>query len=391
MNIHEYQAKEILRQFNIPIPKGFITSSLSNIDKIINQLNTEQVVIKAQVYTGGRGKGGGIILANSRKEIQKCVQAMLGMTLFTNQTGLHGKKVRLVYIEEAINITREFYISLLVDVTLSRLLFVFSSEGGMDIEQTAIHCPNKIMKFSIDPAIGFKNFNNNQLMQDFDLNKFQIEKLTSVAKNIYKAFIANDASQIEINPLVETHSGDFIALDAKMTFDDNALYRHPELNSLRDSEEELQEEREAIQYGLSYIKMNGNIGCMVNGAGLAMATMDIIQYYGGAPANFLDVGGSADQNKVIQAFKIILSDRNVKGILVNIFGGIMHCDVIASGLVIAVQEICLDIPIVVRLSGTHYDKGRKILLESSLKIFIIDELAHAAQKIVSEVYHSCLS
>nr|CAH7762763.1 unnamed protein product [Callosobruchus chinensis] len=370
MNIHEYQAKEILHKFNVPVPKGFVATSAEGVETQINQLKSDVFVVKAQIHAGGRGKAGGVKLAKSVEEAQQFVKNMLG-------TGPSGQQVRRIYIEEGSSIKKEYYLSLVVDPKLSRLVFIFSSEGGMDIEEVAKNSPTKIVKFDIDPATGFTNLDNSKLANNFNLNSEQIERITNIAKNIYDAFITTDASQIEINPLVETNSGDFVALDAKINFDDNALYRHPD--------EEVKEEIEASKHGLSYIKMDGNIGCMVNGAGLAMATMDIIKYYGAEPANFLDVGGGASKETVTEAFKIILSDSNVKGILVNIFGGIMRCDIIASGIVAAAKEMSIKVPLVVRLSGTNFEEGKKILEESGLNIIAADELGDAAQKIVKEV------
>ncbi|WP_264682803.1 MULTISPECIES: ADP-forming succinate--CoA ligase subunit beta [unclassified Wolbachia] len=385
MNIHEYQAKEILHKFNVPVPKGFVATSAEGVEIQINQLKSDVFVVKAQIHAGGRGKAGGVKLAKSTKEAQQLVKDMLGITLVTHQTGPSGQQVRRVYIEEGSSIKKEYYLSLVVDPKLSRLVFIFSSEGGMDIEEVAKNSPTKIVKFDIDPATGFTNLDNSKLANNFNLNSEQIERITNIAKNIYDAFITTDASQIEINPLVETNSGDFVALDAKINFDDNALYRHPEIVQLRDYDEEVKEEIEASKHGLSYIKMDGNIGCMVNGAGLAMATMDIIKYYGAEPANFLDVGGGASKETVTEAFKIILSDSNVQGILVNIFGGIMRCDIIANGIVEAAKEIDIKVPLVVRLSGTNFKEGKRILEESGLNIIAADELDEAAQKIVQEV------
>lgn len=359
MNIHEYQAKEILHKFNVPVPKGFVATSAEGVETQINQLKSDVFVVKAQIHAGGRGKAGGVKLAKSVEEAQQFVKNMLGITLVTHQTGPSGQQVRRIYIEEGSSIKKEYYLSLVVDPKLSRLVFIFSSEGGMDIEEVAKNSPTKIVKFDIDPATGFTNLDNSKLANNFNLNSEQIERITNIAKNIYDAFITTDASQIEINPLVETNSGDFVALDAKINFDDNALYRHPEIVQLRDYDEEVKEEIEASKHGLSYIKMDGNIGCMVNGAGLAMATMDIIKYYGAEPANFLDVGGGASKETVTEAFKIILSDSNVKGILVNIFGGIMRCDIIASGIVAAAKEMSIKVPLVVRLSGTNFEEGKK--------------------------------
>lgn len=385
MNIHEYQAKEILHKFQVPVPKGFTVISENEVKLLINQLKSDVFVVKAQIHAGGRGKAGGVKLAKSIEEAQEFTKNMLGMTLVTHQTGPSGQQVRRVYIEEGSSIKKEYYLSLVIDPKLSRPTFIFSSEGGMDIEEVAKNSPTKIVKIDIDPASGFTSFDSNILKSNFGLDAGKIEKIKDVAENIYAAFIATDANQIEINPLVETNSGDFIALDAKINFDDNALYRHPEILELRDYDEEVKEEIEASKYGLSYIKMDGSIGCMVNGAGLAMATMDIIKYYGAEPANFLDVGGGASKETVTEAFKIILSDSNVKGILVNIFGGIMRCDIIASGIVEAAKEMSIEVPLVVRLSGTNFEEGKKILEESGLNIIAADELGDAAQKIVKEV------
>ena len=385
MNIHEYQAKEILHKFHVPVPKGFTVTSENEVESQISQLKSNIFVVKAQIHAGGRGKAGGVKLAKSIEEAQQFTKNMLGMILVTHQTGPNGQQVRRVYIEEGSSIKKEYYLSLVVDPKLSRPTFIFSSEGGMDIEEVAKSSPDKIVKIDIDPAAGFTSFDSSKLASNFNLDSEQVAKITNVAKNIYDAFIATDASQIEINPLVETNSGDFIALDAKINFDDNALYRHPEILELRDYDEEVKEEIEASKYGLSYIKMDGSIGCMVNGAGLAMATMDIIKYYGAEPANFLDVGGGASKETVTEAFKIILSDSNVKGILVNIFGGIMRCDIIANGIVEAAKEMSIEVPLVVRLSGTNFEEGKRILEASGLNIIAADELSDAAQKIVKEV------
>ncbi|MCA4774277.1 ADP-forming succinate--CoA ligase subunit beta [Wolbachia endosymbiont of Mansonella perstans] len=385
MNIHEYQAKEILRKFNVPVPKGFVTTSAEEVETQMDQLKSDVLVVKAQIHAGGRGKAGGVRLAKSAEEAKQFVKSMLGMTLITHQTGPKGQQVKRVYIEEGSSIKKEYYLSLVVDPKLSRPTFIFSSEGGMDIERVAKNSPTKIVKFDIDYTAGFTSFDSSKLSNGFNLSSEQIKKITNIAKNIYDAFIATDASQIEINPLVETNSGDFIALDAKINFDDNALYRHSEIVELRDYDEEVKEEIEASKRGFSYIKMDGSIGCMVNGAGLAMATMDIIKYYGAEPANFLDVGGGASKETVTEAFKIILSDSNVKGILVNIFGGIMRCDIIASGIVEAAKEMSIKVPLVVRLSGTNFEEGKRILEESGLNIIAADELDEAAQKILKEV------
>ncbi|WP_339046137.1 ADP-forming succinate--CoA ligase subunit beta [Candidatus Mesenet endosymbiont of Agriotes lineatus] len=385
MNIHEYQAKEIFRKFCIPVPDGCIALSSNEVLSATKKLKPGTLVVKAQIHAGGRGKAGGVKLAKSENEVLKFAEDMLGSTLITHQTGPEGQKVRKVYIEEASDIEKEYYLSLVIDSKSGRPALIFSSEGGIDIEEVAKNYPSKITKIDIDSASGFESFHGRKLGFSLGLEPKKVNKIISIAKNVYNAFINTDASQIEINPLVETKSGDFIALDAKINFDDNALYRHPDLRELRDYDEEVPEEIEASKYGLSYIKMDGNIGCMVNGAGLAMATMDIIKYYGAEPANFLDVGGGASRETVTEAFKIILSDKKVKGILVNIFGGIMRCDIIASGIVEAAKEMSIDLPLVVRLSGTNFEKGKEILQNSGLHIVAADELDEAAQKIVNIV------
>ncbi|MDG7056381.1 MAG: ADP-forming succinate--CoA ligase subunit beta [Wolbachia endosymbiont of Meromenopon meropis] len=389
MNIHEFQAKEILRKFNIPIPKGFVASSREEIESQLQNLNFDTFVIKAQIHAGGRGKAGGVKLAKSIEEAKQFAKSMLGTTLVTHQTKSMGQKVRKVYIEEGSSIKNEYYLSLVIDPKLGRPTFIFSSEGGIDIEEVAKNSPTKIVKFDVNYTTGFVCFDNSKLSDNFNLNLEQIKKITNIAKNMYNAFIATDASQIEINPLAETNSRNFIALDAKINFDDNALYRHPDIVELTDYNEEVKEEIEASRHGFSYIKMNGNIGCMVNGAGLAMATMDIIKYYGANPANFLDVGGGADKKTITEAFKIILSDSNVSGILVNIFGGIIRCDIIANGIVEAAKNISIKVPLVVRLSGTNFEEGKRILEKSVLDVITADGLDEAAQKIVKEVNKTC--
>ncbi|GHM58490.1 MAG: succinate--CoA ligase [ADP-forming] subunit beta [Candidatus Mesenet longicola] len=383
MNIHEYQAKEVFRKFCIPVPNGCVALSSNEVLSATKKLKPGTLVVKAQIHAGGRGKAGGVKLAKSENEVLKFAKDMLGSTLITHQTGLGGQKVRKIYIEEASDIEKEYYLSLVIDPRSSRPTFIFSLEGGVDIEEVAKNHPSKITTIHIDPASGFESFHGRKLGFDLGLEPKKVNKIISIAKNVYNAFINTDASQIEINPLIETKSGDFIALDAKINLDDNALYRHSDLKELRDYDEEVPEEIEASKYGLSYIKMDGNIGCMVNGAGLAMATMDIIKYYGAEPANFLDVGGGASRETVTEAFKIILSDKKVKGILVNIFGGIMRCDIIASGIVEAAKEMSINVPLVVRLSGTNFEKGKEILQDSGLNIVAADELDEAAQKIVN--------
>ncbi len=385
MNIHEYQGKALLRSFGVPVPQGGVAFTPQEAQEIAETLKSSVWVIKAQIHAGGRGKGGGVKLAKSLKEVSTCVDQILGMTLITPQTGPEGRLVRQVYVEEGCSIAREFYLSLLIDRATSRLTFLVSTEGGMEIEEVAKTHPEKIIKASLDPIAGFQPFHGRKLAHGLGLKGNQAKELTRFANGIYEAFIKLDASLIEINPLVLTNEGKILALDAKMSFDDNALYRHPEIEALRDLDEEDPIERRAAQNELSYIKLDGNIGCMVNGAGLAMATMDIIKLYGGAPANFLDVGGGAPRERVTEAFKIILSDPHVKGILVNIFGGIMRCDIIAEGIVEAVKQTHLFIPLVVRLEGTNVALGKEIFAKSGLSIIALDDLSEAAQRIVEEV------
>lgn len=385
MNIHEYQAKEIIKKFGGTIPKGEVLFSIDEFDQAYAKLKCDKVVVKAQIHAGGRGKVGGVKIANSFEKAKKITEEMFGKTLITNQTGPLGQKVRRVYLEEASNIKKEYYFSLVINRTVGMIDFVASSEGGMDIEEVANKFPEKIIKASIDPTIGIQSFHIRKISFDLGLNAAQVKNITPILLSMYNAFVANDANQIEINPLIETETGNFVVLDAKFGFDDNALYRNKHLLKLRDMDEEDSAEVEASQHGLSYIKMDGSIGCMVNGAGLAMATMDIIKYYGKEPANFLDVGGGADLDTVTKAFKIILSDSKVQGILVNIFGGIMRCDIIANGIIAAAQETNINVPLVIRLSGTNHEIGMKILNESGLNIVTANELNAAAQKIVQLV------
>lgn len=385
MNIHEYQAKSLLRLHGVAVPKGSKAFTPLEAQEVAQTLNGPLWVVKAQIHAGGRGKGGGVRLAKSISEVSSAADQMLGMTLITPQTGPHGRLVKKIYVEEGCSIVREFYFSLLLDRVTSHLTFLVSTEGGMDIEEVAENHPEKIIKVSIDPMIGFQPFHGRKLSQSLELKGEKIKELSRFAQGIYETFLSLDASLIEINPLVLTTEGKILALDAKMSFDDNALYRHPELEDLRDTDEEDPIERRAALNELSYIKLDGNIGCMVNGAGLAMATMDIIQLYGGRPANFLDVGGGATRERVTEAFKIILSDSNVKGVLVNIFGGIMRCDIIAEGIVAAVKETHLSIPLVVRLEGTNVALGKEIFASSNLPIIFLDDLSQAAQRIVREV------
>lgn len=385
MNIHEYQAKSLLRTFDVAVPEGGVAFTPSEAKEVAETLSGPIWVVKAQIHAGGRGKGGGVKIAKSKDEVKNFAEQILGMTLITPQTGPQGRIVKKVYVEEGCAIAKEFYFSLLIDRSTNQLTFLASTEGGMEIEEVAKTHPEKIIKVSIDPTSGFHPFHGRKIAFGLGLQGNQVKELTRLAKGIYGAFVALDASLIEINPLVLTNEGKILALDAKMSFDDNALYRHPELETLRDLEEEDPMERKAAQNELSYIKLTGNIGCMVNGAGLAMATMDIIKLYGGDPANFLDVGGGATRERVTEAFKIILVDPNVKGVLVNIFGGIMRCDIIAEGIVEAVKETHLHIPLVVRLEGTNVELGKKIFSQSGLPIISLDDLSLAAERIVQEV------
>jgi succinyl-CoA synthetase beta subunit len=385
MNIHEYQAKAVLREFGVPVPRGIPAFSPEEAVKAANELGGSVWVVKAQIHAGGRGKAGGVKVVKSIDDVKKEASRMLGSTLVTHQTGPHGKEVSRVYIEEGAAIAKEFYLSLLVDRETSRVAFVVSTEGGMDIEKVAHDTPDKIVTFSIDPATGVLPYDARRVAQILGLGPDQQKQVSVLIGALYKAFTEKDMSLLEINPLILTKDGKIVCLDAKVGFDDNALFRHPDVVALRDISEEDAKEVEASKYDLNYISLDGTIGCMVNGAGLAMATMDIIKLYGEAPANFLDVGGGATKEKVAAAFKIITSDPNVKGILVNIFGGIMRCDVIAEGVVAAVKEVGLKVPLVVRLEGTNVELGKKILKESGLDVIAADDLDDAAQKIVKAV------
>jgi succinyl-CoA synthetase beta subunit len=385
MNIHEYQAKAVLREFGVPVPRGIAAFSPAEAVKAANELGGSVWVVKAQIHAGGRGKAGGVKVVKSVDEVKKEAQRMLGSTLVTHQTGPHGKEVGRLYIEEGAAIAKEFYLSLLVDRETSRVALVVSTEGGMDIEKVAHDTPDKIVTFSIDPVTGILPHHARRVAQVLGLGPDQQKQANALIAALYKAFTEKDMSLLEINPLILTKDGKIVCLDAKVGFDDNALFRHPDVVALRDISEEDAKEVEASKYDLNYISLDGTIGCMVNGAGLAMATMDIIKLYGEAPANFLDVGGGATKEKVAAAFKIITSDPNVKGILVNIFGGIMRCDVIAEGVVAAVKEVGLKVPLVVRLEGTNVDLGKKILKESGLDVIAADDLDDAAQKIVKAV------
>ena len=397
MNIHEYQAKALLAKFAVPLLKGGVAYTKDEAMDVARKLGSPVTVVKAQVHAGGRGKGrfkddpngkGGVRVSKSVEEVGANAAAMLGHELVTKQTGPAGKAVKRLYIEEGCDIKRELYLSLLVDRAVSRISVIASTEGGMDIETVAHDTPDKIVKQAIDPAAGYQAYEGRKIAFALGLSGKQIGAFVTLLGNLYRTVTELDCSLIEINPLVVTGTGDVIALDAKMNFDDNALYRHKELEELRDLDEEDPAETEAAKYALNYVKLDGQIGCMVNGAGLAMATMDIIKLYGSAPANFLDVGGGATKERVTAAFKIILKDSNVEGILVNIFGGIMRCDVIAEGVVAAAREVNLHVPLVVRLEGTNVELGKKILKESGLKITSADHLADAAEKIVKAVKES---
>jgi len=385
MNIHEYQAKEVLRGFGVPVPKGKAAFTVEEAVAAAKELPGPVWVVKAQIHAGGRGKGGGVKVVKSIEDVEKEAKRMLGMTLVTHQTGPAGRVVKRLYIEDGSAIERELYLSALVDRETSRIAFIASTEGGMNIEEVAHNTPEKIQTFQIEPAVGYSNYVGLDIASALKLKGDQVKQLGAVIKSLYTAVIEKDMSLLEINPLVVTKSGQVICLDAKINFDDNALYRHKDIQALRDLDEEDPAEVEASKFDLSYIKLDGEIGCMVNGAGLAMATMDIIKLFGSEPANFLDVGGGASKEKVTAAFKIIVRDPNVKGILVNIFGGIMKCDIIAEGIVAAAKEISLSVPLVVRLEGTNVDLGKKILADSGLPIVSANDLADAAQKIVKAV------
>jgi len=385
MNIHEHQAKGLLARYGVAVAKGSVAFTVDEAEKVANELGGPVWVVKAQIHAGGRGKGGGVKIVKSVDEVTKVAGQMLGMNLITPQTGPGGKEVKRIYVEQGCAIDRELYLGMLLDRATSRLIMMVSTEGGMEIEEVAAETPEKILQVTIDPAIGMQPHHARQLAFGLGLEGKQVSASVKFMLGIYNAFTDTDASLIEINPLVITQDGEVLALDAKMNFDDNALYRHTDIVELRDKSEEDPAEAEAQENELSYIKLDGNIGCMVNGAGLAMATMDIIKFNGGEPANFLDVGGGATKDRVTKAFKIILSDENVEGILVNIFGGIMRCDVIAEGVIAAAKEVSLSVPLVVRLEGTNVDLGKKILADSGLPIVTADNLGDAAVKVVAAV------
>jgi len=382
MNIHEYQAKEILSKFGVSIPKGAVIFSINEIDEKFKKLKTEKIVLKAQIHAGGRGKAGGIKIVNDINELKKEAKNLFGKKLVTPQTGPEGKIVKRLYIEETSNIKKEFYLSCLVDRSSSKIAFISSSEGGMDIEKISKENPEKIVTVKVGLSKSIKEDEIKKIIKPFNLAEKAKHKAFRLLKSIYRLLVEKDASLIEINPLVLTKDEDLLCLDAKINFDDNALYRHEDVLLLKDPNEVDPIELEASKFDLSYIKLNGKIGCMVNGAGLAMATLDIIKLYGSEPANFLDVGGGASKEKVSAAFKIILSDKNVKGILINIFGGIMRCDVLAQGVVEAAKEINMSVPLVVRLAGTNVKLGREILEKSNLKIISAKNLSDAAKKII---------
>ena len=382
MNIHEHQAKDILREFEAPVPKGVVVYNIKEIDQKIKILNTNNFVIKAQIHAGGRGKAGGIKLVKTNEDLIKEATSMLGKTLITKQTGPRGKIVKRLYIEEVSKIKKEFYLSCLVDRASAKIAFISSTEGGVDIEKVAKDNPEKIITTKIDLTNEVNETNVEKIIKIFQLDQRQKIQAKKLVNSIFQLLIKKDANLIEVNPLIITKDDNLLCLDAKISFDDNALYRHPDIASLKDPNEEEPIETEARKHELSYIKLNGTIGCMVNGAGLAMATLDIIKLYGAEPANFLDVGGGASKKKVSAAFKIILSDRNVKGILINIFGGIMRCDVLAQGVVEAAKETDLAVPLVVRLAGTNVELGKEILKKSNIKIVSANNLSDAAKKII---------
>jgi succinyl-CoA synthetase beta subunit len=382
VNIHEYQAKDVLRRYKVAVPRGKVASTAEEAEAAAKEMGTPVVVVKAQIHAGGRGKGGGVKVVKSPAEARAAAEKILGMTLVTHQTGPDGKIVHKVLIEEGCEIARELYLGVVLDRAIGRLVMMASREGGVEIEEVAAKSPEKILREAIDPAVGLQAYQARKLAFGLGVPKESVGKAVAFMTSLYKAFVESDCSLAEINPLVLTKSGDLLALDCKMGFDDNALFRHPDIREMRDPNEEDPRETEAAKYDLSYIGLDGDIACMVNGAGLAMATMDIIKFYGGEPANFLDVGGGATTEKVTAAFKILLSDANVKAILVNIFGGIMKCDVVAAGIVEAAKQIGIKVPLVVRLEGTNVDLGKKILKESGLNITPGENMADAAEKVV---------
>ena len=392
MNIHEYQAKALFEACNILVAKGVAIHKLEEIPEALNQISSDRYVVKAQIHAGGRGKGvfvnglkGGVKIAESKEEAITLAREMLGNTLITHQTGPKGRKVNAVYFSELLTIDKEYYLAVLLDSVSSQPVIVVSTEGGMEIEKVAEKTPDKIIKVLIDPSLGLRPFQSRYITYCLGFQGKQASQMSEIINTLYNLFYEKDCSLIEINPLITTLNGDIVALDAKVSFDDNALFRHPDILEMRDLNEENPKEIEASKYSLNYVALDGNIACMVNGAGLAMATMDIIKHYGGNPANFLDIGGGATTQQVTQAFKIILSDSNVKGILVNIFGGIMQCDIIAAGIIEAAKAIKISVPLVVRLEGTNVDIGKKLLEESGIEINSVDNLSEAAKNIIKLV------
>ena len=385
MNIHEHQAKDLFRGYNIPVSSGSVAYSADEIERAVNEVVGPVWVVKAQIHAGGRGKGGGVKVVSTKEDALNEANKMYGMNLVTPQTGASGKEVKRIYIENGSDIEKELYLSCLLDRSTSKVAFIVSKMGGMDIEAVAADTPEYITTVQIEPSTGVTNNDIEVIQKAFEIDDDLKNQLSDLIKNMYLFFIEKDASLVEVNPLIVTNTNKLLCLDAKVNFDDNAIYRHPEIEELRDENEEDEYEREAAKYDLAYIKLDGNIGCMVNGAGLAMASLDIIKMYGGEPANFLDVGGGASKEKVSSAFKIILSDQGVKGILVNIFGGIMRCDVIAEGIVSAAKELKISVPLVVRLEGTNVDQGKKILENSGIEIISAKDLDDAAKKIVKLV------
>ena len=384
MNIHEYQAKEIFRAYGVPVPRGGVAFSGPEARKVAEELGGNLWVVKAQIHAGGRGKAGGVKLAKSLEEVEKLAEEMIGMTLVTHQTGPEGKKVEKVYIEEGADIQKEYYLGMVLDRTTEMPVMMASTEGGMEIEEVAAKTPEKIIKVAIDPTIGFQGFHGRKLAFGLGLSKEEIRPFIKFAEALYKVYMDKDANLIEINPLIKTGSGEFLALDAKMGFDDNALYRHQDIIEMRDLSEEDPVEVEAAKYGLSYVNLDGNVGCMVNGAGLAMATMDIIKHEGGEPANFLDVGGGANPDTVAKGFELILQDENVKSIFVNIFGGIVRCDRIANGILQATQKVEVNVPVIVRLDGTNAKEAAEILKNANIEnIIAATDLADGAKKAVA--------
>jgi succinyl-CoA synthetase beta subunit len=382
MKIHEYQAKAILAQHGVPVPRGEVALNAAEAGAIARRLGGDVVVVKAQIHAGGRGKGGGVKLARSVDEAETLASQMIGMTLVTHQTGPEGRVVSRVLIEEGLKMTRELYLSIVLDRAAGKPVMMASADGGMDIEEVAAKTPERIHKVYIEPGVGIVPFEARQLGFAIGLDGAQVNKAVKLMTALYNAFVATDASLVEINPLVVTASGDLLALDAKMNFDDNALYRHQDIRDLRDLGEEDSLEIEASKFSLNYIHLDGNIGCMVNGAGLAMATMDIIKLAGGEPANFLDVGGGANADQIRNAFKILMSDKNVKAVLINIFGGILRCDVLAQGVIAAVKELGVPVPIVIRMEGTNVEEGKRLLKESGMNFTTADSMDEAANKVV---------